>query len=443
MRGVETLSPSRLRVFAVIPLCALACKRAPATEVTSEAGAANATSAANLPDAGVTPARCKSAERANLHEAGDLRSLVVGDGIATADGFAVGIVHAPASGLEALVAKVTADHGVEEWVVARRGEIVPDAPPPKPLFAANALYAALVARGGPGDAGALRSIVLKKAGAAGSIAAYPEHADESLAFDAALSTDGSRALLVWDEDAVTVGGITVASVLLSGGRAPAPRVVSGDTLDPDGPHVAPRAAGGWWVAWTAHRPESVADAGARAVATSPAEVPAEDRAYSWVEVVTVGDDGAPGGAPRRITSALGHVASFDLAPRSDGELDVVARDETQAREGEGGRVLHVVVHSDGGAGETTVMLPAGAGRGSVDLVTGAGDAAWLTLSDAQDRPLVLPLSPARAPLGAPSIEDALEGGRLLTLATAGPPARFFAAFPAADGALFREVTCAP
>jgi hypothetical protein len=174
-------------------------------------------------------------------------------------------------------------------------------------------------------------------------------------------------------------------------------------------------------------------------------VPGEDRAYSWVEVVTVGDDGAPGGPPRRLTPALGHVASFDLAPRSDGELDVVARDETQSREGEGGRVLHVVVHPDGPVGETTVILPAGAGRGSVDLVTGAGDAAWLTLSDAQDRPLVLPLGPTRSPvpLAAPSVEDALEGGRLLTLATAGPPARFFAAFPATEGALFREATCAP
>ena len=195
------------------------------------------------------------------------------------------------------------------------------------------------------------------------------------------------------------------------------------------------------MAWIAHRPEPIGDAGGRGRA-AVAEAPAEDRAFSWIEVVAIGDDGAPGGPPRRITSATGHAASFDLAPRSHGGLGVVVRDETQLREGEGGRILHVDVLPDGGAEEPSILVPSGAGRGSVDLLTGSGAEAWLAYSDAQDRTVLLPLRPPRAAIGSPSIEDALEGGRFLTVASVGAPSRIVAAFPGADGALFREVACA-
>ena len=141
--------------------------------------------------------------------------------------------------------------------------------------------------------------------------------------------------------------------------------------------------------------------------------------------------------------ALGHAASFDLAPRAHGGLDVVVRDETQLHEGEGGRILHVIVLPDGTPEEPSVLVQAGAGRGSVDLITGTGEEAWLTFSDPQDRTLVVPLSPTRSALGVPTVEDALEGGRLLTLANQSGPARFLAAFPGVEGALFREVACVP
>jgi hypothetical protein len=437
-----------LPIFLFIPLVSLACKRPPAVP-DGDAGAVVEPAAivATVADAGLAPARCKLQESVavTLPDEGDRRALVVGEAVATNDGFVVGLVHTPAKGAEAVVERMAGHAIAQAWIVAKSGELVADAPPPKPLVASDALYAAYIARGGSsdaGEAGASRRIALKKSGVAAPIAAYPERADESLAFDAALSTDGNRVALVWDEDAVTGGGITVAVVPLGPGKPLAPKVVSGDTADPDGPRIAPRAAGGWWVGWTAHRPEVVVDAGVRG-GSSSVEAPAEDRVYSWVEIVGVGDDGAPAGAPRRITPPLGHAASFDLAPRPGGELDVVVRDETQAHEGEGGRIIHLVVRPDGGLEEPGVMISSGVGRGSVDLVTGPGASAWLTYSDAQDHSMAVPLGPARAQLGLPSVEDILEGGRLLALASAGPPARFIAAFPGADGALFREVTCAP
>jgi hypothetical protein len=294
---------------------------------------------------------------------------------------------------------------------------------------------------------ASREVVLKRSGDPAPIAAFPERAAESLAFDAAVSSEGTRAAIVWDEDeGAAKGGITLAVVPLGGGPPLGPRVVSGETADPDGPRLVPRVGGGWWVAWTAHRVEPVADAGARggASTTGAIEAPAEDRAYSWVELAIVGDDGALMGSPRRISSPIGRVASFDLAPRlHGGGLDLVVRDETQLREGEGGRVLHVVVSADGAAEDPSVLVAAGAGRGSVDLITGTGEAAWLSFSDALDRTLVVPLGPSRLALGPPSLEDALEGGRLMTLTGQSTAAHFVAAFPGTDGALFREVACVP
>lgn len=429
----------------------LGCRRTPPDPppaATPDAAPAAAGPVAKV-DGGLAAARCKLGERgATLREIGDRRSLEVGEGVAAPGGVAVGVLHTPAAGPEAVIARVVGGNVAEEWVVAKRGELVPDAPPPKPLVAGSALYAAYVARGAPGDAaGPSRRIVIRKSGVAAPVATYPERADESLGFDASLNADGSRAAVVWDDDAVAAGpkggGITVAIAPLLGGQTLAPRVVSGDTADPDGPRVGPRENGGWWVAWMAHRPEDSGDGGARTGAAALAEAPAEERLFSWIEIVALGDDGAPAGPPRRITSATGHAASFDLGPRSRGGVDLVVRDETQVREGEGGRILHLAVSAEGAAEEAAVLVPSGVGRGSVDLVTGPGSEAWLAFSDAQDRTVVLPLGPARAALGPPSVEDSLEGGRLLSLESGGASARFVAAFPGGEGALFREVGCAP
>jgi hypothetical protein len=425
-----------------------ACKHPspPSPSEGADAGVLATTSVGPVPDGGAAP-RCNlvagEGTRATLTDVGDRRSLEIGEGIATPEGTLVGIVHSPSAGPEALVARVAGSAVNLEWTVATRAELVPDAPPPKPLAAGASIYAAYLTRAVSGDAAGSvsRQLVLKKSGVAAPLAAFPERAAESLSFDAALSVDASHAAIVWDEDEAK-GGITLGVVSLAGGRPVAPRVVSGETADPDGPRLATRSAGGWWVAWIAHRVDSAADASGGSL-----EAPAEDRAYSWLEVVTVAEDGSPIGPPRRITSASGRVASFDVAPSSRGGLDVVARDETQPREGEGGRVLHVVVQPDGTPEDPSVLVSSGVGRGSVDLVTGLGEESWLAFSDMQDRAAVVPLGSARGASGLPSVEEALEGGRLLTLTpvagAAGARGHFVAAFPGIEGPLFREIACVP
>ncbi len=440
----------------------VACKHAPPpVDVGTEGGSSAVplvASSAGPADGGLAAARCAVDETkgATLRDLGERRAVEVGDATPTPDGAVVGVIHSPATGTEALLAHVAAGEVREEWVVAEHAAIVPDAPPPKGLLSGATLYAAYVARSGAADGGnvAAHALVLRKRGVDAPVASYVERSVESLAFDAAVSADGARAAIVWDADSESAangassargGGITIGVVPLGGGAPLAARVVSGQTADPDAPRIAPRGSGGWWVAWIAHRPEAASDSGAGAAIAPAIETPAEIAVYSWLELVSVGEDGAPLAAPRRITPSLGHVASFDLASRGRGALDVVVRDETQTREGEGGRVLRVVVPPDGEAEQPSVLVPNAVGRGSVDLVAGASDA-WLTFSDLQDRALVLPMGAAQGTgLATPSVEGALEGARLLALSASEPgkAARFLATFPAVEGPLFREVTCLP
>jgi hypothetical protein len=264
------------------------------------------------------------------------------------------------------------------------------------------------------------------------VAAIATRSSESLSFDAALGEDRKRAAIAWDDDGVD-GGIVVALATLDGSGATKPAVVSAPKSDAEAPQVEPRVGGGFWVAWIERRPEGDAP-------DARAEGPAEDRTFAWVTVVAVDAGGAPSGAPRRLTSMTGHAGSFALAPRSTGELDVFVRDDTQEREGSGGRIVHAVVRGDSSAVADPVVVATGVGRASVDVVgaRGAdGGGEWLVFSDASDRPLVAPLGDARALAAPPSVEEALEGARLLAATGAG---QMLAAFPS-EGALFQRVTC--
>jgi hypothetical protein len=208
---------------------------------------------------------------------------------------------------------------------------------------------------------------------------------------------------------------------------------SDGATDVDSPRLAARVDGGWWAAWIARREED-SDAGARV------EVPGEARAYTWIEVVSLDASGTPVGPIRKITGPTGHIGSFDLATRVHGELDVFARDEVQSREGEGGRVLHIVVRD--ASVDDAVTVATGAGRGALDLVVGASAAAWLAYVDAQDHSHLLALGESRSPLGPSTPEDELDGARILALLSTGNPARFVAAVPTSDAPIFRDVTCA-
>jgi hypothetical protein len=63
--------------------------------------------------------------------------------------------------------------------------------------------------------------------------------------------------------------------------------------------------------------------------------------------------------------------------------------------------------------------------------------------DAQDHPRLVPLGESRMPAGPATLEDELDGARLLVITSSDSLTRFAAAVPASDGPVFREVTCSP
>ncbi len=245
--------------------------------------------------------------RATLGDVGDRRSLEVGEGIATEDGAVVGLLHSPATGAQALVARL-AGRGRQLGVGRREARMIaPDAPPPKPLVAGGAIYAAYVARAPGGErrarAGtASRQFVIKTIGSCGADRFCPRARRR-------VARVRRGALRRRESCGAGLGrgrsdaGITVAVVLLAGiasGRPFAARASSRATL-PIGAdaarRLAPRAAGGWWVAWLAHRWKPSPTRSSPAPSSGSAiEAPAEDRAYSWIEIVAVGEDGAPRGS---------------------------------------------------------------------------------------------------------------------------------------------------
>jgi hypothetical protein len=127
---------------------------------------------------------------------------------------------------------------------------------------------------------------------------------------------------------------------------------------------------------------------------------------------------------------------------------VFARDDDQPSEGAGGSLSRITVHEGGGTIDAPVVLVAeGVGRSAFDVVTAAPNSAaqagpaqtWLSYVDAGDHVRVVPLSPVRALAGLPSVEPALEGGRILAVT---PTGSLIAAFPTEERQL-RRVMCKP
>jgi hypothetical protein len=452
-----------------IGLTLVACHRPPPSPVDTGAPAPPAPSpVATGPDASAgSPARCKVVSTgAALGVGAD--SVLVGDVVPTAAGFAAGLLRSVGASMSAAVAVVPEDLSTATMVDF--GVAPGDTPPPHPFVTANQLFAATYVRGRE-DGGRARSRTLgffRIDGDKSSLVATLEQAvDESAAVDVA--GGAKNALVAWDEDAPVAtrngagspaGGHGVIKVaIIEPTRAGEPHVASPETSDADEPQVVSRA-GGYWVAWLAHRPQVHAEAGTStdAQALTDLEAPAEARESRWIESVALDDAGKAAGPVRRLTSASGHVSAFTLAARptpspSQDTLDVFARDDEEASEGVGGRLLRVTVHVDS-ADPPTVLVPDGAGRGPPELL-GSGPS-WLVYADSADHTRILPLGEAGSPLGAPSVEPALFEARALTgTPGAAPTAKgkpaLFAVFPAehasADSpgrvAPIRALICAP
>ncbi len=345
----------------------------------------------------IAPSRCVAeGDTVALAEPGRSGELSIGEAIATPGGFALGIVRGAAKGRVASVASVSADLKSVSFadIVAVRG----DDPPPRPLLLGAQAFA-LAYEHTP-----KRQITLFRAlaGKPETIQSFADATDDSQAFDVATNND--TGLLAWDDDAPGgVGVVKVAPLSASGGGAVT--AISKEGSDAEGPRVAIRP-GGYWVAWIARRAEPLPEAGRERI-----ERAGENRAYEWLELAAVDTTGKRIGDVQRLTPQSGHVTSFDLIASADG-IDVFARDEGEAKEGDGARLERISVHGDK-SDPPAVVVSNGVGTGVPAASLANGGSAWLAYVDLADHTRVIPLQAAPGSPSLSSVEPALEGGRVL------------------------------
>jgi hypothetical protein len=436
--------PTTLRAVALCVVVLAACKRdapnaaAPDASV-SDLGVVDAATIDAAP--AILPARCKVAPT-GVVLANGAGSFEVGEGIATNDGFAVGLLRK--DGDQTLGSIAVVDRALGGVVFVDVAAPYADAPPPRPFLVGSDLYAAFFARAAtlsPASAKLPRELsIYRLAGGKGvRVVDVPEQRDDSLAFDVASGPSG--AALAWDEDAIgnERGDVKLAILSADAKAIAASRIVSPDGSDAELPRIVARP-GGFWIVWVASRLENP-DAGLEP--GQAIERPAEERRFKWLELQLVDDHGAPVGPTKRLTPQTGRVALFDLAARADAPdvLDIVARDDDQSNETVGGRILRITVTGDK-ADPPIGIVGDGVGRGVPDLLPGGAGgvpAAWLSFIDVHDASRIVPLDASRTPLAAPSAEDALDRARPILVA--GPGDSLLSAFSTDTGTELRIVTC--
>jgi hypothetical protein len=347
--------------------------------------------------------RCR-ADGPRLTVAGE--DVAVGDAVVAASELWVGVARRVSGRRVASVMRVGLDLARASYV--ELGPSRGDDPPPRPFAGPGgevwvAWYAPT-----QGDAGGARTRVLEvraadaSDGGARRGGAVVQAIDESLAFDVAAA--GDSAIVAWDEDAPPGDRGVVKVQLLGAG----PRAASPDGTDAESPRLAPRAGGGYWLAWLARRPEAVD-------ASAELEGPGESRTYRWVEVRELNAAGEPAGDVMTIGGPTSHTRSFELTSHARGALVVTVDDA-------GGTAAYAV------GGKRVVALPqvdGGAGKVTPDLVALEAGAGWLSWADEADDVHLLPLF-ADGGLGLGTDEPALAGARMIaaqgdsTFALGGP-----------------------
>lgn len=327
---------------------------------------------------------------------------IVGEAIRVPEGIVVGLLRAAdGGGAVAAVARLPVapgDRALRSVSFVELGKGVGDLPPPRPFTLGDRLFAATYASGS--DGGASRSLIVSRIDGARATAVLevPNQRDESPAFDVAGASDPSLAMLAWDEDASAGGVIKVLALRAagSGGVARAAEAsIASNGGDVEAPRIAPRGRDGFWAAWIARRIE-----GRSEVDAGDVERPAEDRAFSWVELVRLDGAGKPMGAVQRLTAETGRIGAFDLRAwgRDASNLELVARDEAEAHGGDGGRLFWVSV-TPGGDVTGRWLVSRGAGKGELSLLGAPDGAGWALYGDSNDGARVAPLVPPRADAG--------------------------------------------
>ena len=442
----------------------LGCRKGPIAVSGAEPDAsvdAPASGASSGAKTAVVPARCHALQPGlPLDESEGADALDIGDGVAHAEGYAVGFVHQTRAGRMAAVALVgPATDGVR---LVDLGPTLGDAPPPRLASCRDELVAGAFAlpRASAHVASASdakRDLALYVVGAASSDppAHIAQQGDESFAFDLACS--GRAGLAVWDETKPSPQGAAARGVIRAasfgvGKHAMDPRDVSPPDSDAEMPRAVPDGAG-FYVLWLARRPDAPPPApGREREASTDIESPGEVRAFGWLEAVAVDATGAATGPVRRLTPISGHVSTYDVRAGAVGPnpaILVAARDDGEAVDGEGGSLLRVRVRND--EPEAPVELPTdGLGRGPPAFVQ--GPAPWLAWVGPREELRLLPLDEMGDGIGPPSAEEGLDEARpLLSLAgggaVAGPQgpsqrdARVLVASPREKAAQLRVFHC--
>lgn len=409
---------------ALLGLLALfACrKNAGDSAIPAEAGAAGASAgdAATAVRPAVVPARCKpSGAGVALVDAGGVDDLEIGDAVAVADGWAVGMLHRVGSARVAAIAFLPA-----EATAVRVVDLAPtlgDAPPPHLAARGTDVLAASYAVSKRTDVRELALYAVPKGGDPRLIATIPQQRDDSFAFDLA------PGLVVWDEASAgpSPRGVIRAAELLAGDQVGPAHDVSPPDSDAEMPRLSP-AAHGYDVFWLARRPE-----GQLSDAAATAEAVGDVRSYSWLE--------SSGSPPHRLTSATGHVSAYDVQPLAGGDALLVARDDGESVDGSGGSLLRIRVRA-GGADPPLALPGDGLGRGAPVFVD--GPAAWLSWIGPHEAARLLPLDANGAPVGPPSAEPELDDARPLALFQGAQVPRILTATPGDAVAQLRVLACA-
>jgi hypothetical protein len=384
--GPLVLLPKPVRVVSVLCLVALAavgCKRSPSSGASPGDGpSASAAPFVEPPP----PSRCDEPAADATFTLGEDKLLggpeddilpfaaEVGDGIAFADGFAVGALAPRQGGVAAVV--VTLDAAGKSPRVTSLGLAHGDTPPPRVAALGRDVVAALLESGASGRRLRLAHV---EGDAVTWGPTFDQGADESLAFDVALGEP--RGVVAWDDDAKDPerGVIRVATFVTKGLGAPTtPRIVTGKKTDAESPRVIARP-GGFWLLWIARKPEPTDD-DAREVG--------EATEFRWVEAVPLDANGAPTGSPRRITAADGHVQAYDVIEGGDGSAIVAYRDDDTPSGSAGGVILRVVLRPDGSS-DPAVLTDRHIGVGAPALIPG-----WFAIADATAETRLARIGPA-------------------------------------------------
>ncbi|WP_394839996.1 hypothetical protein LVJ94_24210 [Pendulispora rubella] len=393
----------------------------------SSPGRAESAADAGVPEGGAAVRCTRESNAVALGEGFARGDALVGEAVATNDGYAIGLVRPVGKERHAGMAVVKGDLSGGPTFIDL-GQATGDLPPPRPFVQRGELFAAAYARGTDS-----RNLVLSRVQgtAAAVFAEMAQERDESLAFDVVTSPAG-RGIVAWDEDAasgdagVERGVIKVALIPQSAEKNIAGAIVSASGADVERPHGIARAGGGYWLGWIARRRDPRGENDPKGL-----EGPGEDRAYAWVEVARLDDAGKRVGEVRRVTSDAGHVTAFDWLAAADGNVELFVRDDGETtQEGEGGRILRIGVRDDG-LQPSQALVSGGVGQGDPAPLGDPGNR-WLFYTDVTEHAQALFLDGSPA-LATPMAMPALDGQSPLSSKSSGPVVLLLAVGASAEG----------